>query len=418
MRDAWLTTRLKYIAACNSNVLPETTDEGFEFRYVDIGNVTQGSMDLDTNLIQFSAAPSRARRLATTGDSVVSTVRTYLRAVATVPESTEPLVFSTGFAVLQPRQDVCPAFLSYYLQSDEFVDRVVAHSDGVSYPAITASRLVSLHLRLPPREEQQPIADYLDRETAHIDALIAKQEALIETLRERRRAVLHALVTQGLNPKAEMTSSGVQWLGSTPQHWVECEIKWLTKVKRGASPRPIDDPKYFDDQGDWSWVRISDVTAAGPSGKLRQTTQRLSELGSTLSARLLPGSLFLSIAGSVGKPCINEIPACVHDGFVYFPDLAIDPMWLFRIFEMGDCYGGLGKLGTQLNLNTDTVGSIAVPVPPADEIDEILVAIQERTDKIDTLISKTEQFITLAKERRAALITAAVTGQINVEEAA
>jgi len=144
----------------------------------------------------------------------------------------------------------------------------------------------------------------------------------------------------------EYKPSGVEWLGEVPGHWDVISIKWLSPVRRGASPRPIDDPKYFDDDGEFSWVRIADVSAC--DGVLTETTQQLSELGSSLSVKIAPGELFVSIAGTVGKPCLSAIKACIHDGFVYFPTLQIDPKFLYRIFEGGTCYGGLGKWGTQL----------------------------------------------------------------------
>lgn len=94
--------------------------------------------------------------------------------------------------------------------------------------------------------------------------------------------------------------SGVEWLGEVPEGWGVKSIKWLSPVLRGASPRPIDDPVYFDDDGEYSWVRIADVSAS--SGTLDEASQRLSDLGSSLSVKLEPGALFISIAGSVGNP--------------------------------------------------------------------------------------------------------------------
>lgn len=97
-------------------------------------------------------------------------------------------------------------------------------------------------------------------------------------------------------PRYERTKdSGIEWLGQVPEHWVVVSIKWLSPVLRGASPRPIDDPKYFDDEGEFAWVRIADVSSS--DGVLRETTQRLSDLGSSLSVKLAPGELFVSIAG-------------------------------------------------------------------------------------------------------------------------
>ena len=117
----WFRTRLKYVVGVNKSVLSEDTPDDFEFKYVDIGNVTQGAINTAIPPMTFGAAPSRARRLAEPGDSIVSTVRTYLRAVATVPQSTEALVFSTGFAVLHPH-GVVPRFLSWYGPCPHVVD--------------------------------------------------------------------------------------------------------------------------------------------------------------------------------------------------------------------------------------------------------------------------------------------------------
>src|SRR5205807_6899812 len=139
-------------------------------------------------------------------------------------------------------------------------------------------------------------------------------------------------------------------------------IKRLCQVKRGASPRPIDDPIYFDDEGEYAWVRISDVTASDKY--LQKTEQKLSLLGQSKSICLEPGQLFLSIAGTVGKPIITQIKCCIHDGFVYFTSLHHNREYLFYVFSGGELYKGLGKLGTQLNLNTDTIGDIRIPVPP------------------------------------------------------
>jgi type I restriction enzyme, S subunit len=212
-----------------------------------------------------------------------------------------------------------------------------------------------------------------------------------------------------------MQDSGVEWLGEIPAHWKTIAIKWLSPVARGASPRPIDDQKYFDDEGEYAWVRIADVSAS--NGVLAATTQRLSDLGSSLSVKLEPGSLFVSIAGTVGKPCITAIKACIHDGFVYFPRLRIDPHFLYYIFLGGEAYKGLGKLGTQLNLNTDTVGSIVIGIPPDDEIDAIVNYIEQQSSTIDTLIAKAQHAIALLREHRTALIAAAVTGKIDVRAA-
>ncbi len=201
--------------------------------------------------------------------------------------------------------------------------------------------------------------------------------------------------------------SGVEWLGEIPEHWQSLKIKRLTAIKRGASPRPIDDPKYFDDDGEYAWVRIADVTAS--ERYLETTTQKVSQLGKSFSVPLEPGKLFLSIAGSVGKPIITKIKCCIHDGFVYFPDLKVNEEFIYYIFNSGQPYLGLGKLGTQLNLNTETVGAITIGLPPLDEQETIARFLDYKTKQIDDLIAKKEALIEKLDEKRTALISHAVT---------
>ena len=205
--------------------------------------------------------------------------------------------------------------------------------------------------------------------------------------------------------------SGVEWIGEIPDHWNCLRIKRLTNVKRGASPRPIDDPKYFDEDGEFAWVRIADVTTS--ERYLESTTQRLSELGSSLSVKRYPGDFFLSIAGTVGKPIITRIKCCIHDGFVWFPHLKTNPEYLYYIFSTGLPYGGLGKWGTQLNLNTDTVGEIFIPLPEKQEMENMIRYLDERTKRIDKLIAEKQKLLDLLIEEKTATINHAVTKGLN-----
>ena len=203
-------------------------------------------------------------------------------------------------------------------------------------------------------------------------------------------------------PYPAYKETGVEWIGTVPAHWEVKKIAHMTPVKRGASPRPIDDPRYFDDAGEFGWVRIQDVTACG--GQLTSTRQQLSPLGASKSVKMQPGQLFLSIAATVGVPCFTGMKCCIHDGFVYFPKLQTSPQWLYRIFESKECFVGLGKIGTQLNLNTETVGNIIVPVPPLEEQASINETLDRETTRIDALIEKKIRFIELLKEKRQALL--------------
>ena len=410
----WSSKSLKFLCTYNDDVINETTDPETIIEYVDIGSVSAVEGISKTEKVAFGKSPSRARRIVRNGDVIVSTVRTYLEAIAPITNPPENMIVSTGFAVIRPNSKLDKGFAAYCLRAKGFIREVVARSVGISYPAINATELVGISVPYLPYEEQQKIANFLDHETAKIDTLIDKQEKLIELLKEKRQAVISHAVTKGLNPDAPMKDSGVEWLGEVPEHWDVIFIKHLSQVKRGASPRPIDDPKYFDDNGEYAWTRIADVSSSGMY--LTETTQRLSTLGSSLSVRLEAGELFLSIAGTVGKPCITTAKACIHDGFVYFPQLRINNKYLYYIFDAGQAYLGLGKMGTQLNLNTDTVGGIKIGLPQENEIEEIIAYIEKKNAQYSDLISKAVSSIDLMKERKTALISAAVTGKIDVRD--
>jgi len=269
-----------------------------------------------------------------------------------------------------------------------------------------------IYLPIPSPAEQADIVTFLDRETAKIDALIAKKERLIELLQEKRTSLVTQAVTKGLDQSAQTKQSGVGWLGTVPLHWDAKKIKRLCLVRRGASPRPIDDPVYFDESGEYAWVRIADVTAS--DRYLLRTTQRLSRLGQTKSVSLEPGELFVSIAATVGKPIITKIKCCIHDGFVYFVGLTANREFLYHLLSTGQPYGGLGKLGTQLNLNTDTIGDIRIPIPPLVEQERIVEYLDRALAAHDLLADRIRQAIDRLSEFRRALISAAVTGRIDV----
>ena len=181
-----------------------------EIEYVDIGSVSLANGIERTETMSFGDAPSRARRIPRNGDVLVSTVRTYLKAIAPVVSPPSNLVASTGFAVIRSRNSLQPDFLKYALQEEHFIQQVISRSTGVSYPAINASEIAKIPLCLPDPTEQQAIATFLDRETAKIDALIFEQKRLIELLQEKRQAVISHAVTKGLNPDAPMKDSGVE----------------------------------------------------------------------------------------------------------------------------------------------------------------------------------------------------------------
>lgn len=188
----WEVRRLKYVVSCNDEVLSEMTPPSSVINYVEISDVTYINGIKGSTEYEFKDAPSRARRITRVNDVIISTVRTYLKAITRVNEP--DVIVSTGFAVLRA-QSIDDLYLSYVVKSSGFIDDVVANSFGVTYPSITASKLISLSVPLPPLEEQARIAEYLDRRCAEIDEAKERKQRQIELLREMKQTMISDAVT-------------------------------------------------------------------------------------------------------------------------------------------------------------------------------------------------------------------------------
>jgi len=171
---------LKHIVSYNNNSLSESTLPDYNFDYVDISSVSYEYGIEHKERISFGSSPSRARRIVFQGDVIVSTVRTYLKAIAQIPEIDYPLIVSTGFCVLTAQNNVSPDFLGYALKSEKFIYDVEMNSYGISYPAINSSALVNLKIPVPSPSEQTEIVTYLDKRCVEIDAAKEKNEAIVK----------------------------------------------------------------------------------------------------------------------------------------------------------------------------------------------------------------------------------------------
>ena len=190
----WEIIPIKHLCSYNDEVLQESTDSDFTFDYIEIGSVEFGRGIIEMEHIQFANAPSRARRIVHENDIIVSTVRTYLKAVAQIPHSDTPLIASTGFVVIRPR-NVNPIFLKYAILSSTIISKIESNSVGISYPAINASQVVRFKIPVPPLDEQKEIAQYLDEKTAAIDSLVANKEQLLTELERLKKSLIFEYVT-------------------------------------------------------------------------------------------------------------------------------------------------------------------------------------------------------------------------------
>jgi type I restriction enzyme S subunit len=328
-------------------------------------------------------------------------------------------VCTTELLVLKPQPDLHPRFLLYTVLSPEFVGQVDASTFGAKMPRANWDFVGSMKVPVPSFDIQRFIVDYLDRETARIDALVAEKERMLVLLEEKRSALISRAVTRGLNPNNNIKPTGLNWLGDIPAHWEVRRIKHLTHepLAYGANEAAL------EDNPDWPrFVRITDIN---DDGVLRDETFRslspevaepyLLETGDVLFARsgATVGKSFI-YRPDWGKACFagylirfRSAPEVVLPDFIYY-------------FSLSDIYWQQVRTGTIVatipNFSAEKYAELVICLPPLGEQAAIVDALNVIGKRTTALISEVRGSIERLKERRAALITAAVTGQISTEE--
>lgn len=248
-------------------------------------------------------------------------------------------------------------FLYHNLLSEKTQKKLERYFIGAAQKNISPSQIESIEILVPPLAEQKKIAVILSK----VDEDMEKTDEVIKKTEKLKRGLMQELLRKG----------------------EEIKLNQISKIKRGASPRPIGDKKYFSEKGR-GWIRISDITKAYKY--LKKTKQYLSELGEKASVAVNKGDLIMSICATVGKPIIIDIPACIHDGFVLFGELdkkLVDTNFLFyALVNIENKFLGKGQTGSQKNLNTTIVSNMKINLPSLNEQKKIAVILSKLDDKI------------------------------------
>lgn len=410
MNERFVLKPIKRVATINDETLGETTDPDFELQYIDIGNVDSNGNVLEIATYRFEAAPSRARRIVRDGDVIISTVRTYLQAIASIKNPPSNLIVSTGFAVVRPSVDKLDVgYCKYALHEPRFIQEVVSRSVGVSYPAITAMELANIPIIVPPIAEQQAIADYLDRETAQIASLIAAKERLLELLAEKRRAVITHAVTRGLNADVSLRDSGVEWLGMIPSHWEVEYARWLFKE--------IDERSTEHNEEELLSVsHLTGVTSRAEKDVNMFMAESNEGYKICRSGDLVINTLWAWM-GAMGIAFQDGIVSPAYNVYrlreKYIPEY-IDLLVRIPIFAQEVIRYSRGVWSSRLRLYPEEFFKVQMPVPPISEQKEIVEHVKSQTEKIDRLSELAKSTIEHLHERRTSLISAVVSGQLKV----
>lgn len=349
------------------------------------------------------------------GDLLFGKLRPYLAKAYLANGSGEAV---GDFHVLRPRGTMNARFLQYQILSKAFIDVIDGSTFGSKMPRASWESLGNMPLALPSAHEQAAIATFLDRETAKIDALIAEQEKLIALLAEKRQATISHAVTRGLDPNAPMKDSGLAWLGEVPAHWEVKRLRYVASaVQTGGTP--TSEAPAEDAEEGFDWYTPGDFDSGAVLGNARKRVS--TSVAISGETKIFPAGsvLVVSIGATLGKVGLTDRPASANQQLnaVVFPEGCNGRYFAYSLSVKVEMMRFLSNASTIGIMNQERTKEIAVAVPPAAEQSQIAEFIDHEANRLALLQSDALRAVTLLKERRSALIAAAVTGQIDVSGA-
>ncbi|WAX77031.1 restriction endonuclease subunit S [Streptomyces sp. KMM 9044] len=420
--DGWLAGQVKNAATVTLGKMLQSKDSGSDVRapYMRAANVQpDGVLALDDVKEMWFGEDELGQLSIRAGDVVVvEGGQGGFGRAAYVDQDLPGWGFQNSINRLRPIGDFDGRFIAFYLIALRASGFIRAYSNVVSMPHLTAEKLARIPIPLPPVGVQRAIADYLDHETARIDTLIEEQQRLIEMLHERRRSVVqHAVAGSDRN---DVCQTGDPWWPELPDDWTPVSLR---RVLRGLADGPHFSPNYVDDGVMFLSARnvkvdrwsLDDAKFVSEADYLEFSKRVVPE----------PGDVLYTKGGTTGIARVVDLDfpfqVWVHVAVLKVRHDLVEPSFLAYALNSGPCYDQsqlFTRGATNNDLGLTRIVNIVTPLPPLDEQRRIVAYLDDETAKIGALIAETERFIELSRERRSALITAAVTGQIDVRKAA
>lgn len=382
---------------CKTNLHTYSDKEKWSLiRYLDTGSITEGRIDeIQTLYPGVDKIPSRARRKASVGDILFSTVRPNQKHYGIIEAGTENLLVSTGFTVVTVDTTIAdPYFIYYYLTQSSVIEslQAIAEQSTSTYPSIKPSDIEDIELDLPELETQKKIGSTLRM----LDRKIALNEEINDNLQQQAAALFESWFVN-YDP----------WDGVQPSEWENAPLGSFVEIKRGGSPRPIQD--FLSDSG-LRWLKISDVTSLS-SPFVLEIKEHIKEEGLRKTVFLHAGELVLSNSATPGIPKILDVDTCIHDGWLYFPKSELSKYYLYLFFKhIRKELVALGNGSVFTNLKTDILK--AFPATKADEstLKEFDALV---TPLFDAMLNADRENFKLAAMRDA-LLPKLMSGEIDV----
>lgn len=352
------------------------------------------------------------------GDLLISRLNNPIGRACLVPDLGARIVTSVDNVIYRPDEKFHKSFLIYLFSSKEYFEHTGNLARGATMQRISRGLLGNIRIVIPPLVEQTQIAHFLDHETARIDALIEEQQRLIELLKEKRQAVISHAVTKGLDPSAPMKDSGVEWLGEVPAHWEVKRLKHLcADIKAGPFGSALTKDMYVG-AGYKVYGQEQVIPCDFDVGDYYIDEERFAFLR---QYAVLPGDILISCVGTFGK--IAVVPEEIEAGIINPRLIRIrandhaSPQYLSTVLRSSvvfEQFSLLSRGGTMDVINIGTLSEIDLAVPPLREQVDILHYIEDQSRRFDGLMREAIDGVTLLQERRSALISAAVTGKVDL----
>ena len=414
--EHWEVRKLKNVCSTNNASLSDKTSKEFEFDYIDIGSVSFELGIHKTEKYTFQNAPSRARKIARLGDIIVSTVRTYLKAIDIInSEEKEKYIYSTGFAILSPLKNILSEFMIYICRSEYFTNQVSIYSTGINYPSINDTALKMINIVMPHLSEQQSIAYYLDQKCGEIDELITLQEEMITKLQSYKQSVITEAVTKGLDKNVPLKDSGIEWVGEIPKHWEVKRLKNVCSTNNASLSDKTSKEFEFD------YIDIGSVSFELGIHKTEKYTFQNAPSRARKIARL--GDIIVSTVRTYLK-AIDIINSEEKEKYIYSTGFAIlsplkNILSEFMIYICRSEYftNQVSIYSTGINypsINDTALKMIYIVIPPLSEQQSIADYLDQKCSEIDELISIKQQKIEKLKDYKKSLIFECVTGKRKV----
>ena len=374
----------------------ETISEG-KFNFEKVGHIERSEAD--------------PRRLMRKGDLAFSNINSLsMIGNCAILDSDDEIYAGMNLLHVRPKQTVDPKWLYWLMRSNSFRSDVESNSKpAINQASIPQSKLVSIQIPIPQSKlEQSEISRFLDLETAKIDSLIAEQERLIELLQEKRQAVISHAVTKGLNPNAPMKDSGVEWLGEVPEHWEESRIKRFFRPKKDQGYPNLEVLSVYRDYGVVPKNSRGDNFNKTPDDLSKYQLVEANDLVIN-KMKCWQGSLGISQLRGITSPDYIVLSSQHDQNSKFFH-------WLLRCKAYSSIYMAIsnGIRPSQWRVESDRFLCLPVFMPPLEEQSSISEHINSQSENLNRLTELAEIQISLLQERRSAIVSAAVTGQIDV----